>query len=329
MYLDRPIFVGGTGRSGTTIAKRIFASHSEILALAGESRFLVDPDGLLDLLDALTDRWIPPSGDRALPRFERLMRHLEKPAFLVRALRQLRVYRFLRSRATWQPYPLYDLGVQLGLRHYRTTVAAFMGQLELHRFRGVWPGSTCCRIRPVVRQAKSFDRSALCEECNQFVARLLGPALERVGASRWLDDTPMCFLQAPRLCEVFPDMRLIHIFRDPRDVIASMMRRVWGPGDVDQCTALIRTNLETWLRRRSRLSHEHFRELKFEDLIAAPESTLRKLCAFLEIELEPAMLDVDLSRANIGRYQHDLTDRDIGLINGQLEFWMEEKGYAR
>ena len=43
-----PIFIGGTGRSGTTILKRVLLQHSAIVGFSGELRLLIDPGGALD-----------------------------------------------------------------------------------------------------------------------------------------------------------------------------------------------------------------------------------------------------------------------------------------
>ena len=48
------IFVTGTGRSGTWILYRALGCHEAIHILPREMRFIIDPDGLMDLVDALT-----------------------------------------------------------------------------------------------------------------------------------------------------------------------------------------------------------------------------------------------------------------------------------
>jgi hypothetical protein len=50
-----PVFVGGTGRSGTTIVARVLGSHPEAHTIPIEVRFLVDPFGLCDLVLGETD----------------------------------------------------------------------------------------------------------------------------------------------------------------------------------------------------------------------------------------------------------------------------------
>jgi len=94
------IFIGGTGRSGTGILHKALGCHEAIFALTpGEMRFLIDPDGLIDLIDALTVRYSPVQAREALFRFERLMN----------------VYLTVPQKA---PYKGYDITPCLGGRYY-------------------------------------------------------------------------------------------------------------------------------------------------------------------------------------------------------------------
>lgn len=58
--LDCPIFVGGTGRSGTTLTARLLGASCFVHSIPIEIRFHVDPDGLTDVIDGRVevDRFI-------------------------------------------------------------------------------------------------------------------------------------------------------------------------------------------------------------------------------------------------------------------------------
>ena len=68
MSAPSPIFVAGTGRSGTSQLADIIGQHPQIHRIPMETHFIVDPGGLRDLADALTVRYDPIVGDDALRR---------------------------------------------------------------------------------------------------------------------------------------------------------------------------------------------------------------------------------------------------------------------
>jgi len=53
----RPLFLGGTGRCGTTLLSRLISSHPALTTIP-ESRFLVDPGGIFDFVSGC-ESWTP------------------------------------------------------------------------------------------------------------------------------------------------------------------------------------------------------------------------------------------------------------------------------
>jgi hypothetical protein len=62
--MSTPVFVGGTGRSGTTILARVLGQHANFSMVPVEARFIVDRHGLIDFL----------KGDTSLENFLRCRR---------------------------------------------------------------------------------------------------------------------------------------------------------------------------------------------------------------------------------------------------------------
>jgi hypothetical protein len=108
----------------------------------------------------------------------------------------------------------------------------------------------------------------------------------------WVETTPMNIPEANKLQELFPNALFINMVRDPRDVIASLLTKKWGPT----------TPLEglDWIEKRLFAGHEALTPVKpekkitiaLEDLaINSREATYKKLLDFLKISDEPAMQD--------------------------------------
>jgi Sulfotransferase family len=95
---------------------------------------------------------------------------------------------------------------------------------------------------------------------------------------------------------LLPEAHFLHIIRDPRDTVLSL-RRTWF-GAAQELSAIA----ETWVQRvaagrAASRSVLHYHELRYEDLVLAPEPVLRAVCSFLSLEFEPAMLDYAASGA--------------------------------
>ena len=91
--------------------------------------------------------------------------------------------------------------------------------------------------------------------------------------------------------QVFPAAVFIHLVRDPRDCARSSMAMGWAGtpyGGVGPWLAAERS----WEKTRGALPPERRLEVRYEDLVTAPEQTLRKICAFLHLDYEPGMLDL-------------------------------------
>ncbi|MGB8700650.1 MAG: sulfotransferase [Thermosynechococcaceae cyanobacterium] len=92
-----------------------------------------------------------------------------------------------------------------------------------------------------------------------------------------------------RAAKIWPQARFIHLVRDGRDVAISTTRMGWAGN--------VWTGSQNWLAvetlwdefRSQKLAQNYF-ELKYEDLIYDPVENLTKLCQFLEVPYNNAML---------------------------------------
>jgi hypothetical protein len=95
---------------------------------------------------------------------------------------------------------------------------------------------------------------------------------------------------ANELADFFPQARFLYLYRDGRDVAVSAMRAVEGEKTA-YCIA------EDWARaQRLALAlracfPERVLSVAYERLVADPEATLRRVCAFVGARYDPAMLE--------------------------------------
>jgi len=109
------------------------------------------------------------------------------------------------------------------------------------------------------------------------------------GKSRWADKSPDYALMLDYIDALYPDSQVVHVVRDPRDVIESWMH-FYGPRSVRRAaTSWVRYVRAAHDFARTHLEHRSI-ELRYEDLVEAPESTLRRLFAWLGERFEEDVL---------------------------------------
>jgi hypothetical protein len=131
----------------------------------------------------------------------------------------------------------------------------------------------------------------------------------RHGKPRWGDKTPVHCRHMTELAALLPEARFVHILRDGRDVAASVKDLPIAPGDIDAIAEDWRDHIVD--ARRQAAALPHYREVRYEQLVADPAGTLRELCAYLELEFEPAML-----RAHEGAAQRHMEMPERHLADG-------------
>lgn len=125
---------------------------------------------------------------------------------------------------------------------------------------------------------------------------------QQAGAPRWVEKTPR-HLEVPGLImRTWPGARIVRIVRDPRDAAVSLTRVPFG-------TPSLLTNLSV-LARMNEAAADFYREspaaltVRYEDLVAEPDSTLHRVCAFVGVAYESAMIS-DRSRAGGVAAEHE------------------------
>lgn len=304
----RVLFVGGTGRSGTTILKRILSLHPQITSLRDELRIITDPDGALSLEDALTQNWSPYNGDIAIQRFRRLVmdccRGRSNYAVMVeKAEKNL----FRRLGVSPRRYLGLGFASQFGRKKVIQALDQLTNEISFHRSRGSWLGSQSFQLPAFIYETEPLEPSTVRIKIGNFFETLYAGLPQAEEATIWLDDTPSNVLHVDRLLQLFPDMRFIHIYRDPRDVLSSYLKFAWGGDNVEATAKRLVTILNRWEQIKLRLPSDTFMEISLEQLGQGSRSVLEQLCAFLEIKYNQKLEEITLDKMNVGRWRNDLT----------------------
>lgn len=137
---------------------------------------------------------------------------------------------------------------------------------------------------------------------------LLDPPVRVQGKPRWMDTTPANAARADSLVRIFPDMRMVHMIRDGRDVAASVAARYWGPDDIDEALTWWEERMARSGRALARVPAQQVLTVQLEDLVLRRrEETLHEVLAFLGLSPAEAVIAFHAERmqahhANVSRW---------------------------
>ncbi len=139
-------------------------------------------------------------------------------------------------------------------------------------------------------------RAADFADCRSFravVCRLFEAWARQDNKRRWGDKTPQYVTEMPVLLELFPKAKVIHIYRDGRDVALSWLRVRMEPRNLYTAARLCKTWVSAGRRFGASLPRESYLEIRYETLLEQPRETMQAVCAFIEEPFDEAVLRPD------------------------------------
>jgi glycosyltransferase involved in cell wall biosynthesis/LPS sulfotransferase NodH len=143
-------------------------------------------------------------------------------------------------------------------------------------------------------EAREVEQAVManCENAGDFLRIVMELMARKQGVERWAESTPDHLLALPRIKQTIPDALIIHIIRDGRDVALSLEKQHWirpFPWDHGKELLTAATYWE-WIvnqgRAHGRALGKDYKEVRYEDLVADPCSTLAQLGEFIGQELD-------------------------------------------
>jgi Sulfotransferase family len=302
-----PVFVGGTGRSGTTVIGDLLGKHSKIRTSTPiEIKFLTNRSGLVDVVFGYNQEIEKKSGKVSILNFRtyRKRKRKEKERFA-------KIFAEF-NKFIWEKWwdidapPPHGRGLVSGIS--KIDLADLLARLE--------------------RELKLNRKWA----ARRFMKSFIRKQFDSGDEIYWVETTPMNIPEANKLQELFPSALFINMVRDPRDVIASLLTKKWGPT----------TPLEglEWIENRLLAGHEALSAIKpnkkitiaLEDLaINSRDKTYKELLGFLKISDEPAMQkffveSMTPDAATSGRWKGEIDSPEFSAGYEQLRTRLERSG---
>lgn len=186
-------------------------------------------------------------------------------------------------------------------------------------------------------------RNGLISSDNKY--RLFSDVLDvigrRHGKSIQGDQTPQNIFYIDELIRAYENVKVVNMVRDPRAVILSQRGKWKAAKKLGQPTKeIIRSFFNyhpitlsiLWNKAISAgneaeesFGNKNLHTIKFEELVSNPESVMKSLCAFIEIEYKAEMLNVDLQMSSNDLKQ---TDNMSGVQSSVADKWVDKLSSA-
>lgn len=330
------IWIGGTGRSGTSLLYGLLGGHPRVHAYSSEMRFVIDPGGVFDLVRALSEDFSPARATAAWRSFRDLM--------------------LLKLDQPWtSPYKGFRFSRWLGPA-YKDVVDRYLEQLLRGRYEGFdfqtktpfhrhvagYLGHGLGRrslipkrlehalkdMEKIEQQAVRYfeDRTELIRLTGDFVNHLLMAQTRAAGKNTWCEKTPHNLLFADFLLELIPESIFIHVYRDPRGVAQSFVKQAWSSSDLVTSCRTVRDIWKHWFAMKERVDSSRLMEVRLETFARSPLESLNRVLEFAGLESVSAMStevtvhQVDYWKDKLGPEEWRVVDRELGDIAKRLGY---------
>ncbi|PHR69112.1 MAG: hypothetical protein COA67_11215 [Lutibacter sp.] len=344
--MNKQIFIGGTGRSGTTIMSKFLSSHRDITKLPTETRFLIDSYGMIDLYTSLTNNYSIDKSDISIRNIKKLLEeYLTSPRtspyiyqdfykFFGEDFYKKQVDEFL-SNIILGEFIGYDF--QTKFRNYKTklffgkyinkTFSLFekISNKKIKRFNPLTYGNS-----PETKYiGKYFENETELEKLiADFTNNLFMQYAKSKNKGNWCEDTPANIAHIPFLAKIFPDAYFIHMVRNPLGVAYSMGNMPWAPTNYSDSVDYLSNVYDRIIRVKESKDFNKikFLEVRLEDFSNDFNHTIPKLNDFLEIPNDyDGSVEIKSSKVD---YYKDLMDKsDFDFLNEKLSKYIEYFGY--
>ncbi|MCS7007175.1 MAG: sulfotransferase [Thermoleophilia bacterium] len=176
-----------------------------------------------------------------------------------------------------------------------------------------------------------------------------------VGSVRAVEQTPELAHLVDVVAEAYPQGRIVHLIRDGRDVVCSLLEKPWlratsrGADDAgiphgayarfwvepdrrEEFAGASDARRAAWVWRsyvgRARSASAPVLEVRYERVVSDPSGVAAELAAWLDAPVAP--LAAALSRAHsgsVGRYRRDLTEEQLAEVVAEAGGLLRELGY--
>jgi hypothetical protein len=283
-YKFSPVFIGGSGRSGTTVTLNLLQRHPQFHAsLPREIKFLTSRHGLLDLVYTR-----PFSVEEDL--------HGYRYNLVSRILPLLR-----RDHMEYFTNNLFNRW--------------WSEEGKAGKARGLVQSVS---LEVVENAHNEFIRTFALDRASaarEFFYSLADAQINK-DALYFGDSTPVNMMHADQIHELLPEARFINVLRDGRDVAVSISKERWGPNDPYEGLSWWANRVHRAAVALKRVDPNSVLQLRIEDLIVHErEKSYANLLNFLKLDDSEVLREyfaeqLTAEKLHTGRWRTEIKDSD-------------------
>ncbi len=171
------------------------------------------------------------------------------------------------------------------------------------------------------------DAFAGCRTFAQAVTLLYEEWARKENKVRWGDKTPQYVNDIPLLLELFPRAKIIHIYRDGRDVALSLIASHMA-GNLFSAAKAWKSYVNAGRRAGRALPPETYLEVRYEMLLGDPAATMSQVCRFIGEPFCKAVLVPNSLSRHLHSHAPWMKDRKIGsdkrILDTNFDKWKTE-----
>lgn len=177
-------------------------------------------------------------------------------------------------------------------------------------------------LSPYAADWSTFDPLAM-------YSRYLEIYATRKGKTVLAEGSPTNILNAELLNQKFPGSYMIHIVRDPRDVILSTLRADFTRGFLVTVPGLAEKFVEYYeagMEMGPKIFGNRYVRVYYEDLCRQPEVELKRICEVVNEPFEPAMLEYYRTAGEVFAKEEMQWKKNLlqGVMSGNFGKWKKE-----
>ena len=181
---------------------------------------------------------------------------------------------------------------------------------------------TTDNIRKAFASAIDVDANAYIQ-CYQLMNAYANLGMTATARTQWALKEPGIISQVAWAAQAFPNFKLIHVIREPKDTCCSMIAQPWGKEGLEWATANYTHRLRDanfaascgdWIKQRK------VHVISLENFLRAPEYSIKMLLSFLELNLDSALVQklidsVDASKSKQGAWRKEFTTTQAHVVD--------------